>query len=136
MFIPIESALYAAYENDKNLFDDALENKVLIVSAVSLLAILKAIYYGWMQLELDENTQKIADEGKEVYKRFMKFKIMFDDIGQRLKVSMDAVNKAAASMNSRVIPSMKRLKEMGAGSDEIHNTELLDIDSNNDSKDE
>jgi len=129
MFIPIESALYAAFENDKNLFDDALENKILIVSAVSLLAILKAIYHGWMQLELDENTQKIADEGKEVYRRFMKFKLMFDDIGQKLKASMEAVNKAAGSMNSRVLPSMKRLKEMGAGSENIKKTELLDIDN-------
>ena len=131
MFIPIESALYAAFENDKNLFDDALENKILIVSAVSLLAILKAIYHGWMQLELDENTQKIADEGKELYRRFMKFKLMFDDIGQKLKASVEAVNKASSSMNSRVLPSMKRLKEMGAGNENINKTVLLDIDNEN-----
>ena len=61
MFVPLESALYAAFENDKDLFDDALKNKVLIVSAVSLLALLKAVHYGWMQVQLDENTQKIAD---------------------------------------------------------------------------
>ena len=57
---------------------------------------------------------------------------MFDDIGQKLKASMEAVNKASGSMNSRVLPSMKRLKEMGAGSDDIKNTELLDIDNESD----
>ena len=61
----------------------------------------------------------------------MKFKLMFDDIGYKLKVSMEAVNKASGSMNSRVIPSMRRLKDMGAGSDNIEKIDLLDIDNEN-----
>ena len=127
MFIPLESALYSAFENDKDLFDDALKHKVLIVSAVSLLALLKSIHYGWMQVQLDENTQKIADAGRNLYDRFLKFNLMFQDIGKKLNTAQTSYNKAASSMNSRLIPSMKKLKDMGAGSDEITQSELLDI---------
>tara|TARA_B100001123_G_C15149401_1_gene962881 strand:+ start:39 stop:1127 length:1089 start_codon:yes stop_codon:yes gene_type:complete len=130
MFIPLESALYSAFEQDKNLFDDALKNKVLIVSAVSLLALLKAVSYGWMQVKLDENTQKIANEGRLVYDRFIKFLSLFEDIGKKLNTAMGSYNKALGSMQSRVIPSMRRLKDMGAGSDDIEESNLLDIELN------
>jgi len=130
MFIPLESALYSAFEQDKNLFDDALKNKVLIVSAISLLALLKAVSYGWMQVKLDENTQKIADEGRRVYERFIKFLSLFEDIGKKLNTAMGSYNKALGSMQSRIIPSMRRLKDMGAGSDEIEESNLLDVELN------
>ncbi len=128
MFIPLESALYAAFENDKNLFDDALKNKVLIVSAVSLLALLKAVSYGWMQVKLDENNQKIANEGRLLYERFTKFMALFEDIGRRLNMTVKSFNKAIGSINLRVIPSMKRLKDMGAGSEELQEGKVLDAE--------
>ena len=128
MFIPLEAALYASFENDKDLFDDAIKNKVLIVSAVSLLALLKAVSYGWMHVKLDENTQKIADEGRSLYERFSKFSAMFDDIGKKLNTAKTSYNKALSSMQSRLIPSMKRLKDMGAGSEDIESSQLLDVE--------
>ena len=130
MFIPLESALYAAFENDKDLFDDALKNKILIVSAISLLGLLKSIHYGWMNVKLDENSKDIANEGKLLYERFYKFILMFQDIGMKLDRAKETYNKASSSMNSRVLPSMKRLKDMGAGSEDIESSEQLDVDSN------
>ena len=127
MFIPLESALYSAFEHDKELFDDALKHKVLIVSAVSLIALLKSVHHGWMQVQLDENTQKIADAGRNLYERFLKFNLMFQDIGKKLNTTQTAFNKAASSMNARLIPSMKKLKNMGTGSEEIKTSELLDV---------
>jgi DNA recombination protein RmuC len=127
MFVPLESALYSAFEHDKELFDDALKHKVLIVSAVSLIALLKSIHHGWMQVQLDENTQKIADAGRNLYERFSKFSSMFQDIGKKLNTTQTAFNKAASSMNARLIPSMKKLKDMGTGSEEIKTSELLDV---------
>ena len=127
MFVPLESALYSAFEHDKELFDDALKHKVLIVSAVSLIALLKSIHHGWMQVQLDENTQKIADAGRNLYERFSKFSLMFQDIGKKLNTTQTAFNKAASSMNARLIPSMKKLKDMGTGSEEIKTSELLDV---------
>ena len=128
MFIPLEAALYASFENDKDLFDDAIKNKVLIVSAISLLALLKAVSYGWMHVKLDENTQKIADEGRNLYDRFSKFSTMFDDIGKKLNTAKTSYNKALSSMQSRLIPSIKRLKDMGAGSEDIESSKLLDVE--------
>ena len=136
MFIPLESALYASFEEDKDLFDDALKNKVLIVSAVSLLALLKAISFGWMQVKLDENTQLIANEGRLLYDRFIKFHLMFEDIGKKLNTAMGSYNKALGSIKSRIIPSMNRLKDMGAGSDEIQTSDLLDFESELDEQEE
>ena len=127
MFIPLESALYASFENDKDLFDDALKNKVLIVSSVSLLALLKAVSHGWINVEFDKNTQKIVEEGRKLYDRFNIFSLMFKDIGKKLKTAQLAYNKASSSMKSRVIPSMERFKEMGAGSADIEEPDLLDV---------
>ena len=129
MFVPLEAALYSAFENDKDLFDDAMKNKVLIVSAVSLLALLKAISYGWMQVKLEENTQKIADEGRLLYDRLSKFYSLFEDIGKKLNTTMGSFNKALGSMKTRVFPSVNRLKEMGAGSQDIKTSSLLDIET-------
>ena len=136
MFVPLESALYSAFENDKDLFDDALKNKVLIVSSVSLLALLKAVSHGWINVEFDKNTQKIVDEGRKLYDRFNIFSLMFKDIGKKLKTAQIAYNKASSSMKSRVIPSMERFKEMGAGSAEIEEPDLLDIGSEEINEDE
>ena len=83
-----------------------------------------------MNVKLDENSKDIANEGKLLYERFYKFILMFQDIGMKLDKAKETYNKASNSMNSRVLPSMKRLKDMGAGSEEIENSEQLDVDSN------
>ena len=83
-----------------------------------------------MQVKLDENTQKIANEGRLVYDRFIKFLSLFEDIGKKLNTAMGSYNKALGSMQSRVIPSMRRLKDMGAGSDDIEESNLLDVELN------
>jgi len=127
MVVPYDSGLTAAFERDGKLLEDALANKVLIVSPVSLLALLKVIAYGWLQLQLAENAQKIAELGKELYNRFVRFGNHFSDMGKRLNMTVHAYNRAVGSMESRILPSIQRLKEMGAGTEEI--PELSRIDS-------
>ena len=61
--------------------------------------------------------------------RFIKFHLMFEDIGKKLNTAMGSYNKALGSIKSRIIPSMNRLKDMGAGSDEIQTADLLDFES-------
>lgn len=141
MVVPYDSGLTAAFERDGKLLEDALANKVLIVSPVSLLALLKVIAYGWLQLQLAENAQKIAAQGKELYNRFITFSSHLSEIGKRLNATVQSYNKAAGSMESRILPSIQRLKEMGAGSGEIpvispvdSQSRLLTNISNNDEK--
>ncbi|GAB4340464.1 MAG: DNA recombination protein RmuC [Calditrichia bacterium] len=127
MVVPYDSGLTAAFERDGALLEDALANKVLIVSPVSLLALLKAIAYGWLQLQLSENAELIARQGKELYGRMSTFLKHFGDVGKRMQSTVTAYNKAAGSLESRVMPSLNRLKEMGAGADELPSTEQIDL---------
>lgn len=127
MVVPYDSGLTAAFEKDGKLLEDALENKVLIVSPVSLLALLKVIAYGWLQLQLAENAQKIADQGKELYNRFVTFSGHLSDMGKKLNMTVQSYNKSVGSLESRILPSIQRLKEMGAGTADA--PEISPIDS-------
>lgn len=129
MVVPYDSGLTAAFERDGKLLEDALENKVLIVSPVSLLALLKVIAYGWLQLQLAENAQKIAEQGKELYNRFVTFSGHLSEVGKRLNSTVQSYNKAAGSMESRILPSIVRLREMGAGSGELPDISPIDSHS-------
>jgi DNA recombination protein RmuC len=129
MVVPYDSGLTAAFEKDGKLLEDALANKVLIVSPVSLLALLKVIAYGWLQLQLADNAQKIADQGKELYNRFVTFSGHLSDLGKRLDSTVQSYNKAVGSMESRILPSVQRLKEMGTGTDELPEMPRIDSQS-------
>ncbi len=129
MVVPYDSGLTAAFERDGKLLEDALANKVLIVSPVSLLALLKVIAYGWLQLQLAENAQKIAEQGKELYSRFVTFGGHLSDMGKRLGLTVQAYNKAVGSMESRILPSIQRLREMGAGTEDIPEATRIDSQS-------
>jgi DNA recombination protein RmuC len=126
MVVPYDSGLTAAFERDGKLLEDALQNKVLIVSPVSLLALLKVIAYGWLQLQLAENAQKIADQGKELFSRFVTFSGHLGDMGRKLNLTVQSYNKSVGSLESRIIPSIQRLKEMGAGSAETPEISQVD----------
>jgi DNA recombination protein RmuC len=127
MVVPYDSGLTAAFERDGKLLEEALENKVLIVSPVSLLALLKVIAYGWLQLQLAENAQKIAEQGKELYNRFLIFSGHLGDVGKRLNMTVQSYNKSVGSLESRIMPSIQRLKDMGAGAGEL--PDIVPIDS-------
>ncbi len=129
MVVPYDSGLTAAFERDGKLLEDALVNKVLIVSPVSLLALLKVIAYGWLQLQLAENAQKIAEQGKELYSRFVTFGGHLSDMGKRLGLTVQAYNRAVGSMESRILPSIQRLREMGAGTEDIPEAARIDSQS-------
>lgn len=129
MCIPYDPGLTAAFEKDRKMFEDSLKKKVLIVSPVSLLALLKAISFGWTQVSLSESAKKIADEGTKLYNRISTFVGHLSDVGKNLDNSLKTYNKAIASLDTRVSPSLKRLKEMGTGTDEITIPRLLDTQS-------
>lgn len=129
MVVPYDPGLTAAFERDGTLLEDALQNKVLIVSPVSLLALLKVVAYGWMQLQLAENAQKIAEQGKELYSRFVTFAGHLSEMGKKLNTTVHSYNKAVGSLESRVLPSVQRLKEMGAGSGEMPEIDQIESQS-------
>ncbi len=126
MFVPNEACLGAAFDFDPNLLDFAINQRVLIATPVTLLALLKAVSYGWQQHQLTENSRKIAEQGKELYRRLS---ILFDhltDVQKNLNKTVTSYNKTVGSLENRLLPSARRFEEMGIASDEISMPEQID----------
>ena len=126
MFVPSEASVSAAFLADRDLFEDAFRNKVLITSPISLFALLKAVAFGWQQQQVAENAEQIAAQGKTVYERFSTFAAHFGGIGKALDTGVRKFNEAAASMDTRVLPAVRRLKELGVGSQEIEAVQQIE----------
>ncbi len=126
MMIPYESGLSAAFTVDPKLYDEALSSRVIIVSPATLLALLKAVSAGWLQLRLEENARSIAELGKELLDRFNTFNDHFGKIGKSLDGAVESYNAATGSMQSRVIPTLRRMKELGTGGEEPVENQPLD----------
>jgi DNA recombination protein RmuC len=118
MFVPGESFLAAAMDEDPKLFDDGLQKKVLLVSPISLIALLQAAAHGWRQEQVTENAQKISDLGRQVYERVRVFAGHLQDVGKRLGAATEAYNRAIGSLDSRVLPIARRFREYGAATGE------------------
>jgi DNA recombination protein RmuC len=85
------------------------------------------VAYGWRQRQVEENAQRISDLGKQLYDRLKTFVGHFEDVGNSLRRAVEAYNKAAGSLESRVLVSTRKFKELGAATgDEILQVEPLD----------
>lgn len=113
MFIPGETFVSAAVEADTDLIEYAFERKVLIATPTTLMALVKAIAYGWQQEKMAENAVEVQKVAKELYDRLNTFGKHLDAIGKGLNRSVDHYNKAVASMESRVLPSARKFEAMG-----------------------
>jgi len=127
MFIPNEACLGAAFEKDHTLLEFAIERKVLISSPINLLALLRSVAYGWQQHTISENAQQIEKVGKELYDRMKTFIDHFATLGNSLKKSVDNYNKAVGSMDRRLIPVSKRLKELGVSDKDLEAPDDIDV---------
>jgi DNA recombination protein RmuC len=126
MFVPVEPSVGAAFQQDPKLFDYAMENKVLIASPVNLFALLKVFAYGWQQQQIAENAERISAEGQTLYKRVAKFIDYFGDLGRLLDKSIVGYNRALSSLESRLLPTARRLEEMGVDSGELEPPKPVD----------
>ena len=127
MFIPNEACLGAAFENDPDLLEYAISKKVLVSSPVNLLALLKAVAYGWQQHQIAENAIKIAREGQELFNRLKKFVDHLADVGKSLKKLVDGYNRAIASLDKRLLPAVRRFQEMGLSTKELDAPQEVEV---------
>jgi DNA recombination protein RmuC len=112
MFLPGEDLLSAALRQDPKLLDVALQKKVLLASPLTLIALLTAVAYSWRQEALAQNYRDVARLGREFYDRLTVFAGHFEEVRKRLQGAVNAYNDAAGSLESRVLVSARRLKEL------------------------
>ena len=96
------------------MIEDSIECGVVIATPSTLIALLRAVAYGWQQYEATQNARHIADEGRELFERVRVFTEHLARIGDHLRKTTDAYNKAVSSYDSRVRPSGERMSELGS----------------------
>lgn len=127
MFLPNEACLGAAFDRDPDLLEYAVGLQVLPATPVTLLAMLKAVAYGWQQYRITENTRQIAAQGQALYSRLGTFLNHLGDLGKQLDKAVDGYNRTLGSFERRLMPVARRFQEMQIVEDRSDPPERIDL---------
>jgi DNA recombination protein RmuC len=128
MFLPGEMFFSAALEQDASLIEFGVEQRVIPASPTTLIALLRAVAYGWQQQAMEENARKISELGRNVYESVRVLGGHFESLGTRLKSSLDAYNQAVGSLEGNVLAKARKFRDLQAanGGEEIKQLEPID----------
>ncbi|RKQ37202.1 DNA recombination protein RmuC [Kocuria tytonis] len=128
-FVPVESALAAALDADASLLEHAARNNVALVSPVSLLASLKAVAFSWRQATLTDNARELYRLSRELYDRMGAVGKHLSDMGGSLRRSVEGYNKLVGSLESRVLPSARKIAELDPTATDAEALETRPVDA-------
>jgi DNA recombination protein RmuC len=128
MFLPGEVFFSAALEQDPTLIEFGVERHVIPASPTTLIALLRAVAYGWQQQAVEENARRISDLGRQLYDAVRVLGGHFETLGARLKSSLDAYNQAVGSLEGNVLIKARKFRDLQAAptSEEIPAVEVID----------
>ena len=128
MFLPGEMFFSAALEQDPSLIEFGVDKRVIPASPTTLIALLRAVAYGWQQEAMEANARRISELGKGLYEAVRTLGERFDRLGVRLKSTLEAYNEAVGSLEGNVLIKARKLKELHAanGGEDIKALEPID----------
>jgi len=118
LFVPNETIFSAALEQDPRLIEIGVENKVILATPTTLIALLKAIAYGWQQEAIAREAKQIAALGRELYERIAVVTGYFAKLGRSLEQSVGHYNKAINSVESRLLVTARKFEALDSSTSE------------------
>ena len=112
MFVPLDSALAAALDREPSLMNEAMDKRVVIVTPSTLFALCKAVVYGWRVEEQAANAQKIAELGRELYKRIAVMGAHAGSVGKALEAAVSRYNQFVGSLETQVLTQARRFEDL------------------------
>ena len=129
LFLPSEAFFSAALAEDSSLIEKGVDQGVILATPTTLIALLRAVSFGWRQEALAENAREISDQGRKLYERLSVFAGHLTSVGKNLETTVTNYNKAIGSFDTKLAPAARKFEELGAAPEQKRLPENHGIES-------